>query len=141
MIVAQGGDMRTIGLFLVIFLLLLFACVVPVAAQSAASSQRDFDFLKKPSPPIFFWESKPSQPVARRSPSIPIAELEPGSGPVCYTMRSYQVARDEKYSDSTHAVGYSTCQPSTRYSVKTLTEGEHEKNSGGEGGIRTPDTR
>ncbi len=37
----------------------------------------------------------------------------------CYTMRSYVVARDAKDSDSTHPVSYSTCQPATRYRVKT----------------------
>jgi hypothetical protein len=29
--------------------------------------------------------------------------------PVCFSIRSYQVARDDPQSDSTHPVGYSTC--------------------------------
>jgi hypothetical protein len=37
----------------------------------------------------------------------------------CYTIRSYVVARDSKDSDSTHRTGYSTCQPASRYRVKT----------------------
>jgi len=37
----------------------------------------------------------------------------------CFTMRSYVVARDSKDSDSTHPAGYSTCQPSNRYQVKS----------------------
>jgi hypothetical protein len=37
----------------------------------------------------------------------------------CLKMRSYVVARDSKDSDSTHPVSYSTCQPSTRYRVRT----------------------
>ena len=37
----------------------------------------------------------------------------------CYTIRSYVVARDSKHSDSTHPVGYSTCQPASRYRLKT----------------------
>jgi hypothetical protein len=37
----------------------------------------------------------------------------------CLKIRSYVVARDSKDSDSTHPVGYSTCQPSTRYRVRT----------------------
>ena len=37
----------------------------------------------------------------------------------CYTIRSYVVARDSKYSDSTHPVSYSTCQPAARYQLKT----------------------
>lgn len=37
----------------------------------------------------------------------------------CYTMRSYRVARDSKNSDSTHPAGYTTCQPTSRYRLKT----------------------
>jgi hypothetical protein len=36
----------------------------------------------------------------------------------CYTIRSYVVARDDEDSDSTHPVGSSTCQPTSRYRVK-----------------------
>lgn len=37
---------------------------------------------------------------------------------LCYTIRSYVVQRDEKNSDSTHPLRYSTCQPARRYGVK-----------------------
>jgi hypothetical protein len=37
----------------------------------------------------------------------------------CLKIRSYVVARDSKNSDSTHPVSYSTCQPSSRYGLKT----------------------
>jgi hypothetical protein len=37
----------------------------------------------------------------------------------CYAIRSYVVARDSQDSDSTHPAGYSTCQPSNRYQVKS----------------------
>jgi hypothetical protein len=40
----------------------------------------------------------------------------------CYTIRSYVVARDSKDSDSTHMAGYSTCQPASRYAIKTTEE-------------------
>ncbi len=38
---------------------------------------------------------------------------------LCYTMRSYVVARDSKHSDSTHPVSYSTCQKASRYRLRT----------------------
>jgi len=38
---------------------------------------------------------------------------------ICYTMRTYVVARDQKDSDSTHPVRSSTCQPAKRYQLKT----------------------
>jgi len=37
----------------------------------------------------------------------------------CLKIRSYVVERDSKNSDSTHPVSYSTCQPSSRYRVRT----------------------
>jgi hypothetical protein len=37
----------------------------------------------------------------------------------CLKIRSYVVARDSKDSESTHLVSYSTCQPSSRYQLKT----------------------
>jgi len=39
---------------------------------------------------------------------------------LCYTMRSFKVARDDPQSDSTHAAGYSTCQPAARFHVHTI---------------------
>jgi hypothetical protein len=42
----------------------------------------------------------------------------------CFTIRSYVVARDSKNSDSTHPAGYSTCQPASRYRLKTTVEGQ-----------------
>jgi hypothetical protein len=37
----------------------------------------------------------------------------------CFAIRSYVVARDEKDSDSTHPVRSSTCQPASRYKLKS----------------------
>ena len=37
----------------------------------------------------------------------------------CLAIRSYVVARDSKDSDSTHLVHYSTCQPASRYQLRT----------------------
>ncbi|MFZ0818192.1 MAG: hypothetical protein WAM78_21880 [Candidatus Sulfotelmatobacter sp.] len=39
---------------------------------------------------------------------------------LCYTMRSYKVARDNPRSDSTHAVGSSTCQPAARFHTRSI---------------------
>jgi hypothetical protein len=45
-----------------------------------------------------------------------------GDDSTCYAIRSYVVARDSKDSDSTHPVSYSTCQPASRYRVRTTVE-------------------
>lgn len=41
------------------------------------------------------------------------------NGPLCFNIRSYVVARDEKDSDSTHTVGSSTCQLASRFQLKS----------------------
>jgi hypothetical protein len=51
-----------------------------------------------------------------------------GTVTTCLKIRSYVVARDSKDSDSTHPVSYSTCQPSSRYQVRTT-----EMRSGSDG--------
>ena len=52
------------------------------------------------------------------SPNKKIQELE-SEDTICYSIRSYVVARDEKDSDSTHPVGSSTCQPVSRYGLRS----------------------
>jgi hypothetical protein len=47
------------------------------------------------------------------------ADARPGDDILCYKIRSYVVARDKKDSDSVHPVGYSTCQPASRYRLRT----------------------
>jgi hypothetical protein len=37
---------------------------------------------------------------------------------VCYRIRSYIVSRENRDSDSTKLVGYSTCQPSSKYDLR-----------------------
>jgi len=48
------------------------------------------------------------------------------NGRVCYSIRSYLMARDSKDSDSTHIVGVSTCQPAQKYALKTTVAGPHQ---------------
>lgn len=38
---------------------------------------------------------------------------------VCLKIRSYVMKRDGKNSDSTHLVGYSTCQPAKKFQLRT----------------------
>lgn len=45
---------------------------------------------------------------------------QPGDDTICYVISSYVVARDSKDSDAVHLVHHSTCQPSSRYRVKTV---------------------
>ena len=47
-----------------------------------------------------------------------VMERQLGDDTLCYKIRSYVVARDSKDSESVHPVGYSTCQPASRYRLK-----------------------
>jgi hypothetical protein len=47
----------------------------------------------------------------------------------CFSIRSFQVERDSKDSDATHLVRSSTCQPASRFGVKTavMTQGHSDQ--------------
>lgn len=51
--------------------------------------------------------------------ALAASELASPDDFVCLKIRSYVVARDSKNSDSVHPVKYSTCQPASRYQLKT----------------------
>jgi len=54
--------------------------------------------------------------------------LSRGDDEICYTMRTYVVARDDKESDATHPVRSTTCQPGSRYRLKTAdVDGSEER--------------
>jgi hypothetical protein len=82
-------------------------------ADSASSENRTFDISGNIVPyPLFRGDRFPSQ-------------KEASEDSLCYAIRSYVVARDDKDSDTTHPVRYSTCQPSRRYALKTAELPEH----------------
>ena len=58
-------------------------------------------------------------PIAPDARSFRWVDSQPGDDTVCLKIRSYVVARDAKDSDSVHPVGYSTCQPASRYRLRT----------------------
>ena len=47
-----------------------------------------------------------------------VIDRQLGDDTLCYKIRSFVVARDSKDSESVHPVGYSTCQPASRYRLK-----------------------
>jgi len=57
----------------------------------------------------------PTYPVAFMP--MPPEGTQMADAGACYSIRSYVVARDNKDSDATHLVGYSTCRPANRYRV------------------------
>ena len=57
-------------------------------------------------------KAKPDQVVS-------VLDGQPDTDTICYSIRSYVVARDAKDSDSTHPAGYSTCRPASHYHVRT----------------------
>jgi hypothetical protein len=68
-------------------------------------------------PPSYF-RGKSHWPDTFRSGHFP-QKPQQDADTTCYSIRSYVVARDSKDSDSTHPAGYSTCQPTNRYRLKS----------------------
>jgi len=58
-------------------------------------------------------------PTASINPVAPHLTSKSSDDSTCYTIRTYVFSRDDKDSDSTHLVGYSTCQPASRYRLRT----------------------
>ena len=49
------------------------------------------------------------------------SDLRSETDGLCLKMRTYKVARDAPHTDSTHPVGYSTCQPAARFQTHSIT--------------------
>ncbi len=129
--------------------LLIAVCAAQVAAQSfpektlattqsAESIQQNTSAA--PNLPLLFpnlqTEQGPAEPLDRihvdeyslRSTQLSVPRFllrnqeqqSLGDDNLCYTIRSYKVARDNPQSDSTHAVGSSTCQPAARFHTHTI---------------------
>ena len=92
--------------------------------------------LQNSRPPLFrdqqqntkVWLITPDQKVTTSvnpgSTTNHVAVEQMSDATTCLRIRSYQVARDSKDSDSTHLVAYSTCQPASRYQLWTVVESE-----------------
>ncbi len=93
------------------------------SAPAAASVERPLDrqqidqFKIDPNGRPFKLEAKADSGVLGPEGLLVNGELPDDT--TCYAIRSYVVARDRKDSDSTHPVSYSTCQPASRYRLKT----------------------
>jgi hypothetical protein len=131
---AQQEGPMSIPRFLLLCLVLsalVLGCVSSLAAQSAlykypTSSSVKSQLAGLVTPPDFRAHADPLPPgsfekmgdlrTTLRS-EIPLA-----SDKNCFVMRSYQVKRDNPHSDVTRAVGYTECQPATRYQVRVAVE-------------------
>jgi hypothetical protein len=61
------------------------------------------------------WEQSSLAPM----PAIDL-DGQPQTDTLCYSMRTYKVARNNPDSDATHPIGYSTCQPAARFRTYTV---------------------
>jgi hypothetical protein len=127
---------------------LLALCVAPLAAQSSSDKPASSSPLLPAWPPnaqasadLFqFLEPFDIRGVTLR-PTVPAADSKDNSQdmipqdltrqrvftleenqPVCYTLRTYRVARETPDSYSTRPAGYSTCQRASRFKFKTAVD-------------------
>jgi len=97
----------------------------PSEPWGIASGQSDFGAVKNSIDRMRIDQFKvdvkaaPFTRESRLDPIVVTPEDLAGDGTLCYTIRSYVVARDSKDSDSVHPAGYSTCQPASRYRLKS----------------------
>lgn len=105
--------MRVTGLlaFLLIVVVLFFAAPAASFAQVANDDVRSQEFTYK---------ADALQKALKGLADRDVLQLERDG--VCYTLRTYVMARDEKDSDATHLVRATRCLPSARLQFKTATE-------------------
>jgi hypothetical protein len=95
-----------------------FSFFVFPPAATAAEPWRLLTTVKPPSSPLLAESTPPLTALRNREVfAAPDKALEET---FCYAIRSIVVARDRKDSDATHFVRSSTCQPASRYTVKTI---------------------
>lgn len=91
----------------------------PLPNQAPSASRRDpMDHIRVDQ----FRIDRDGRPFKLDAKAVqPPTELqgEPGDDTTCYSIRSYVVARDSKYSDAVHPVSYTTCVPASRYRLRT----------------------
>jgi hypothetical protein len=107
----------------------LLVTTLPVLAQDKPATSTEHGSVRTVDPP------KIDESTPKESWNIFANDIRPESEPrvghlvssdtqlvadsLCYTIRSYVVARDSKHSDAVHPAGYSTCQPASKYRLRT----------------------
>jgi len=105
----------------------LLICTAPALAQQQSLAASDSNRVVNPQAPtpVVPGKSEGSAPgsgafrALHTQPGFVSSDLRPLDDTVCYSIRSYVVARDRKDSDSVHPVGYSTCVPAGKYRLRT----------------------
>lgn len=106
--------MRLTGLLAV----LLFIVIVFFAAPAASYGQTtDSAQPAATTPPVITARAQPALPPTRLSRRDVLEEQRDG---VCYTMRTYIVARESRDSDVTYPKAYFECLPEWKVQTRTI---------------------
>jgi len=108
--------MRLTGLLAILLFLLIVFFAAPAASHAQMASPQNGAQPDAASPPAAD-ASRLLEPAWPSWRLLGPAELERDG--VCYTMRTYVMAREERNSDVTRMVRYTTCLPGWRLQYKT----------------------
>lgn len=103
--------------------------IIPIPAPDSEPAT-PVDVLNLRGQKLPTWATNTDAPTSLAfSPQMfpPPTAIHPAPDDLCYAIRSYVVARDDKDSDSTHPAGYSTCQSARRYQLKNADLGNHQE--------------
>jgi hypothetical protein len=110
---------------LLILLALILACVAPAGAQSPEKNAAPPDGLNlqhtTPGTADDSFTLRTAPRLLQQARTLQQLALNQNDA-TCYSIRVYRVKRDDQESDSTKPAGYSICQPSARFQVKTAVE-------------------
>lgn len=114
------------GIFFVVVLFLAVPALRAESAQPTAASDSKMALLKQPVQGFEISKFRLHRGDDNGSPlasSLPGQDMAMDSDSVCLTLRTYKAEREAQDSDVTHIVGSSTCQPSSKYKLKTAVVG------------------
>lgn len=105
-----------------VFVLALTVELAQAGSQAEAAKPQPYDdpTVSTPTPESLAVDLLgPGREVSNRSRPTHLVSSGTDRDASCFTMRSYLVAREGRDSDSTHLVGYTTCEPASRVEFKT----------------------
>jgi hypothetical protein len=112
--------MRWVSLLVMVVIVWMPGFAEDSAGQAPAAGSKNLNLLKKHVVPVDVTQLRIGAGPASRRPGKyqSLQTFPPDSDPVCLTMRTYVAEREEPQSDVTRVVGSSSCQWSSKFTIK-----------------------
>jgi hypothetical protein len=115
--------MRWVSLLVMVVIVWMPGFAEDSAGQEPATGSKNLNLLKKHVVPFDVTQLRIDEASRRPDKYQSLQTFPPDSDPVCFTMRTYVAEREEPQSDVTRVVGSSSCQWSSKFTIKSAVIG------------------